>query len=184
MTGSPFPFTPAAQDPSPVSGEVRESVGHHPASFQIVLKDTYWYLKLYAKPSQFDSNLPLLVDEAQWTITPDWNPSLVKTLRDTEPENRPKGFLVGQVQLPAPAPGQVDTVRIQLQLKCRALYTGGYLPGGWYVLPGPIQAVADPVTVAYSGSNVTVTWKINLETYADQNGDKHPMVHATKQSVT
>lgn len=182
MLGLPFPFTPGSQA-SPISGEV-QSVGYKPAFFEVFLED--WYLDLYVKPAFMDSNLPLLVEKADWTITPDWNPSLVQTTSDTEPEPKDVksaptggGFLHRQCKLPVPSPGKANTVRIQLQLQCRVIWGGGYLPNGPYVNPGGIPTISDPVTVAYAGSNEIVNWMIKIETY-EQNGQQHPQVHAAK----
>lgn len=178
-TGLAFPYTPPANEPSPVPGEVRENIGHYPATFQIPLTDPNWILRNIAAPTTHlvDGNLQVTVEEATWIITPEWDSSLKKTV--TKPATPPNIYI--DTSLPAP-PGNVKTVQIQLEkLKCST-------PGGFvysYVFyPGVFWGIGDTVKAAYTGTNLKVSWLILIEILKDQNGKPYIIPRAKVTNIS
>lgn len=181
LTGQPFSFTSG-----PRSGEVK-ATGYHPAPFEIGL---LWNLTVHASPSWFDSSLHLLISQAKWTVTPDWDTSQTQFGTDTDGQPKDhshagtgnnKGYLYRHFTLRSPRAGQAATVSILLELSCEAVLSG-VLPGGWNFLPG--QKSSDPCStkITYSGFDQTVYWDITIVPNLGQDGKYEPKAHASKRT--
>jgi hypothetical protein len=178
-TGQTFSYTPAAGEQSPLQGEVHEDIGHTPAAFQIALTDPYWLVQNIAAPTKFyvDSSLEVNIEEATWILTPDWDPSLKKTV--VKPATPPNIYI--DTLMPPPA-GGVKTITVQLQsLKCST-------PGGWafgqLFMPNTFTGIGDTLKIGYIGKKTKISWLIVIEPGYDQYGKLYITPHAKMAYIT
>jgi hypothetical protein len=162
-----------------LQGEVHEDLGHYPAPFQIALAASNWLVQNVAAPTTLDPDGTLLVtiDEATWILTPDWDPSLKKTI--SAPAIPPN--ISADTQFPVPT-GSVKTVQVQLQsLKCST-------PGGWafgaYFPAANFAGIGDTVKIGYAGKKTRISWLILVEVGYDENGNPYILPHAKVTDIS
>jgi hypothetical protein len=106
-TGAPFSYSPHAGDPNP-SGVVHEPIAYFDATFSITLVDPTWTLFAQAEPiPAFFDTIKIDIDQITWTVSPDWDSSLAKTI--TAALSPPSA--TGSASLPKP-PGAITESRI------------------------------------------------------------------------
>jgi hypothetical protein len=158
--GTPFSYSPKAGDPNP-AGNAREPVAYFDASFTINLVDPSWTLFLQAGPGMaFLDTLKINIDQITWTVTPDWNAALAKTVTVTPSPAAATGSAI----IPVPT-GAVKTVTVTIAGK--ASTAGGYLNG--FVIPAQSFTIAgDTRKVAFHGPDEKIGWLLEVKYVTDQ----------------
>jgi hypothetical protein len=159
-TGVAFGYSPRAGDPNP-SGIVHEPVAYFDAVFSITLTDPTWTLFVQAGPlPDYLDTIKIDITEISWVVTPDWNPSLGKTLT-VHPSPPSAG---SSINLPIP-PGAVKTVTVTISGK--ASTQGGDLNG--FAVPAQNFAIgSDTEKVGFHGPNERMGWLLLVKYITDQ----------------
>ena len=159
-TGAPFSYSPHAGDPNP-SGVVHEPIAYFDATFSISLVDPTWTLFLQAGPIPVSlDTIKIDLDLITWTVTPDWNSALAKTI--TAALSPPSA--TAAVNLPKP-PGAVKSVAVAIA--GRASTKGGDLNG--FTVPAQSFAIGTAsAKVAFHGPNERMGWLLQPVYVTDQ----------------
>ena len=159
-TGIPFSYSPHLGEPNP-TGVVSEPAVYFDGTFSINLVDPSWTLFLQAGPvPAWLDKLKINIDEISWSVSPDWNAALVKTVAVTPSAPAATGSAI----LPIPT-GAVKTVTVSISGK--ASTEGGYLDG-WTIDPQNSTIVSDTKKVAFHGPNERIGWTLQVQYVSDQ----------------
>ena len=175
-TGVPFAYTPQPGEPNP-AGIVREPVAYSDAPFSIALVDPQVTLSLHAGPvPAFLDTLRIEIDEITWTVTPDWNAALGRTLsiKPTPPSATTSGTF------PTPT-GTIKTMTVTINGK--ASTAGGYL-NGFSIAAQSFPIGTDTRKVAFVGNQETIGWLLSVQYATDQDGNLHFGVIPTFAGIT
>jgi hypothetical protein len=114
---------------------------------------TSWTLFLQAGPVPvFFKTLQINIDEVTWTVTPDWNSALAKTVT----VKTPSAAATGSLNLPIPT-GSVKTVTVSISGKAS---TKGGTVDYYSVSPQSFSIAADTEKVAFHGPNEHIGWSL------------------------
>ena len=159
-TGAPFSYSPKIGDSNPI-GLVQEPVAYSDAAFSITLVEPNWTLFVQAGPiPAFLGAIQIDLDEITWSVTPDWNSSLSKTL--TVKPSSPSAN--SSTPLPQPT-GSVKTVTVSIAGKASTL--GGNL-NGFIIPPQSFVIGSDARKVAFHGPNQRIGWLLQVGYITDQ----------------
>lgn len=158
-TSVPFSYSPKPGDPNP-SGVVHEPVAYFDATFSITLTDPTWTLFVQAGPlPAYLDTIKIDLTEISWTVTPDWNTTLAKTL--TVSPNPPSATSSINLQIPT---GAVKTVTVTISGKSST--QGGYW-NGYTIEPQSFTIGSDTEKVGFHGPNERMGWLLLVKYIAD-----------------
>lgn len=176
-TGVAFAYSPKAGDPNP-TGVVKGGVAYLDAAFTITLVEASWALTMNAGPvPAFLESIRIEVTAITWKVTPDWNPSLAKTMTITPAPPT----ATSSVALPIPT-GATKTVTVDIS---GTASTNGGRWNGYTIEPGSIVVASDSKKVAYHGLNETIAWLLKVTYTADPaTGEINLYINTTLMGIT